>query len=59
MTYIIIIIVSVFVLFLVSKIVIDRRNKKLLLTVTSLDRGASSEKHLILKLLKNKMLNRK
>ena len=55
MTYIIIIIVSVFVLFIVSKIVINRRNKKLILTVTSLDRGTSSEKDLILKLLKNEI----
>ena len=51
MTYIIIIIVSVFVLFIVRKIVINRRNKKLILTVTSLDRGTSSEKDLILILL--------
>jgi len=32
----------------VKEIVIDRQNKKLLLSVTSLDRGTSSEKYLIL-----------
>ena len=40
---------------MVREIVIDRQNKKLLLSVTSLDRGTSSEKNLILKLLKNEI----
>jgi len=39
----------------VREIVIDHQNKKLLLSVTSLDRGTSSEKDLILKLLKNEI----
>ena len=40
---------------MVREIVIDHQNKKLLLSVTSLDRGTSSEKDLILKLLKNEI----
>ena len=53
MSYIIIFIFFIFLLFLVREIVINNRNKKLLLSVTSLNRGTSSEKDLILKLLKN------
>jgi hypothetical protein len=51
--YIIIFICFVFLLYVVRENVINRQNKKLLLSVTSLDRGTSTEKDLILKLLKN------
>ena len=43
---------------MVREIVIDHQNKKLLLSVTSLDRGTSFEKDLILKLLKNKIASK-